>query len=604
MTKKAKRVTGLILAGALVIGSLYPANADAAKKPKLNVKKATIKVKGKKKLKVKNTTKKVKWSIKKGKGVIVLKKKKKKSVIVKAKKVGKAVVKAKVGKKVLKCKITVKAQKKAETTAGDNTTTAPDAAASADAAASSAASSAPSAQATAAASEAASETPSEAATAAPETASTETAGVETAVAETAATETAATETVTTETATEETESTEPEETEPTDPKDKKVGDVVDDIVIDLSDMDTDFSTYGKMNLTSQLPEVFDLAYFESVKVTCEVIWADGADTSTLTHGKLALVSKEANLNGYSDDGSKLTYNATKSGVYTIDVSGDKGPCVGMNIQLMNENDSWSWPAGCSISITKVEFIAKEDQVYQELEEEEEVVVPEAEHVDFQYAGLDTAWIEENIDPSKPCIAFTFDDGPVGTADTTTSTIIQNALTEAGAHATFFLIGSQIAASDDKKAEVARIAERGFECGDHAYGWNSLANMDPDEIEEEFGKTRDLIKEITGYDQILFRAPNLAYSENMYNLIPAPFIHCAVDSKDWDGATTEQIIANVKKAQDGDIVLMHETQKNTAAAVPELLQWAKEEGIQIVSVSELFYIKGKTMKTGVQYSNAR
>ena len=42
-----------------------------------------------------------------------------------------------------------------------------------------------------------------------------------------------------------------------------------------------------------------------------------------------------------------------------------------------------------------------------------------------------------LDPTKPMIAFTFDDGPVGTADTDSSIRIQNALAAAGQHATFF-----------------------------------------------------------------------------------------------------------------------------------------------------------------------
>ena len=91
---------------------------------------------------------------------------------------------------------------------------------------------------------------------------------------------------------------------------------------------------------------------------------------------------------------------------------------------------------------------------------------------------------------------------------------------------------------------------------------------------------------------------------MKGYIKAPFINCARDSKDWDKATTEQIIENVEAAQDGDIVLMHATQQNTVKALPTLLKYFKEKGYQVVSVSELFAVKGKTLTTGQVYNSAR
>ena len=41
----------------------------------------------------------------------------------------------------------------------------------------------------------------------------------------------------------------------------------------------------------------------------------------------------------------------------------------------------------------------------------------------------------------------------------------------------------------------------------------------------------------------------------------------------------------------------------AEAVPEILEQCKDKGYQVVSVSELFAIKGKKLMTGVKYNNA-
>lgn len=217
---------------------------------------------------------------------------------------------------------------------------------------------------------------------------------------------------------------------------------------------------------------------------------------------------------------------------------------------------------------------------------------------FQYEGLDTSW----IDPSKPMVAFTFDDGPVGNSDTSTSMIIQNALTAHNAHATFFYIGGQIN-NDAKKAEVRQAKERGFEVGNHSYGWSALSSLKEEGIKKSVGDTNAILTELTGYSNFLFRAPNLSVSNAMKGYIKAPFIQCGTDSKDWqEGTTKEQIIANVKAAKDGDIVLMHETQKNTADTINEILDYFEEKGWQVVSVSELFAVRGKKLITGTEYSS--
>ena len=103
----------LVLAGALVITSVFVPGqqTDAKAKVKLNKKKLVLTVGKKAKLKVKGTKKKVKWSSSKKKIATVTKK-----GIVKAKKKGTAKIVAKIGKKKYTCKVVVKAKKKAKVT--------------------------------------------------------------------------------------------------------------------------------------------------------------------------------------------------------------------------------------------------------------------------------------------------------------------------------------------------------------------------------------------------------------------------------------------------------------------------------------------------------
>lgn len=99
---------GIVIVLIVSLGFTPMVPAAAKKKVALSAKNVTLKVGKQKKLSLKNTTQKVKWSISSGKKVLRLKSKKKKSVVIVAKKAGIAKVQAKLGKKKYICKVTVK----------------------------------------------------------------------------------------------------------------------------------------------------------------------------------------------------------------------------------------------------------------------------------------------------------------------------------------------------------------------------------------------------------------------------------------------------------------------------------------------------------------
>ena len=103
--KKVLKAAAWAMAFTMVVTSAeIPVSVTAARKPKLNRKKATLRVGKTIRLRVKNAgKKKVKWSSSKKKIATVNKKGK-----VKAQNPGKTVIKAKVGGKVLKCRVTVR----------------------------------------------------------------------------------------------------------------------------------------------------------------------------------------------------------------------------------------------------------------------------------------------------------------------------------------------------------------------------------------------------------------------------------------------------------------------------------------------------------------
>lgn len=556
---------GLVLAGSMVISMTSPV-ADAAAKMSLSKKKITITQGEKVTLKVKKATKKVKWSVTKGKKVIKLSKKKKASVVITGKKAGKAVVTAKAGKKKLTCKVTVKAANTDVQPTQAPATTAPTAtpwetqAPATQPPATTAPTSTP------VVSEAPTATPSEAPTATP--------------------------------------SESPKANEP-----------VKNIVIDMSKVSakTFTSSPAALDFSSQIESRFDLSYFKEVKVGYTLEINEEADIATITGGKIAVASTTDDLNGYSD-GIAFSYNlsSTDETSTTIDLSGDKvsGSAVGLNVQPMDSANNYGWPAALkSITITSIEFVAKEGAVYTEggvKPTPAPTVAPEFESSEFHYDGLNRAWIDANIDPSKPVVALSFDDGPGGYSKFVDYGMqIQNSLKEYGAHATFFYIGAHIEHDEDSRNEVISAKEAGFEVANHSYDSNGLNKEDADIIKEKIQKTDALLKELTGYNNFLFRAPNVAYSDTMFAVIEKPFIDVSVWSNDYVNSTTkEDLVENVTKdLKDGDIINMHSVHEKTAQAVPEILKYCKDNGIQVVGVSELFAIKGKALMTGKKYNNA-
>ncbi len=214
-------------------------------------------------------------------------------------------------------------------------------------------------------------------------------------------------------------------------------------------------------------------------------------------------------------------------------------------------------------------------------------------------NADISW----IDPSKPMIAFTFDDGPIGTADTATSIRIQNALAASGQHATFFYWGSRINGATEK--EIKRAFDMGFEIGNHTYSHANLTEQSVDKILSEIAKCAEKLTAITGLEHFLVRPPFLATNSTVKSTVREPMINSSIDSKDWAGATTEQIINTINtQKKDGAIVLMHENYNTTATAMETLIPQLVAEGWQIVSVSELFKAKGLELKDGSVYTNAR
>ncbi|MDR1687794.1 MAG: polysaccharide deacetylase family protein [Clostridiales bacterium] len=205
-----------------------------------------------------------------------------------------------------------------------------------------------------------------------------------------------------------------------------------------------------------------------------------------------------------------------------------------------------------------------------------------------------------IDPDKPLVALTFDDGP-----TVTTEKVLEKLEEYGVTATFFVIGKQIngSASDTMK----KAYDLGCEIANHSRNHNTMSSMPASEVSDEVNYTSDKIKEVTGEAPKFFRAPYLAVSSEMYDAVDLTFIQ-GITANDWVASTdtetrAQTVLNNVK---DGTIILLHDFYGNdqTVDALDTIIPELLSKGYQFVTVSQLFEINEAEpeVHTGKIYSS--
>lgn len=205
----------------------------------------------------------------------------------------------------------------------------------------------------------------------------------------------------------------------------------------------------------------------------------------------------------------------------------------------------------------------------------------------------------DIDPSRPMIALTFDDGP---GYNSASDKILDVLEKYNARATFFMVGKNAA---DHPDNVKRKVELGCEIGNHTYNHNHYgSNVTTSDIK----KSSDAIYKAGGVYPTAFRSPG----GNTTNLIRKEcksegmvLYYWSLDTQDWKYRDANKVYKKVMNhVEDGDIILMHEIYGSTADAVEKMVPKLIEKGYQLVTCEELVQAKtGKKPVPGQQYVNA-
>lgn len=203
-----------------------------------------------------------------------------------------------------------------------------------------------------------------------------------------------------------------------------------------------------------------------------------------------------------------------------------------------------------------------------------------------------------IDPSRPMVALTFDDGPFSPVGNQ----IMDCLAQYGGKATFYVVGDRCGRYTD---EMQRMAAEGHEIGNHTYSHKYLNKLGAAEIQSQVQRGNEAILAASGVPAATVRLPGGNKNATVLANVNAPMIMWSIDTLDWKTRNTASTVnAVLGQIRDGDIVLMHELYTATGNAAVQIIPALAEQGYQLVTVSELAQYRGCALENGKVYYSFR
>lgn len=222
----------------------------------------------------------------------------------------------------------------------------------------------------------------------------------------------------------------------------------------------------------------------------------------------------------------------------------------------------------------------------------------SQSVFFGYTERKVPIYAVQTDSKKICITF---DAAYGSDETIK---IINILKEKNVKATFFLVGFWVEKYPDL---VKLLDDSGIEIGSHSNTHPYMSKLSADQIRLELETSKNLITNITGKQVTLFRPPYGDYNDTLINVcdeLKLKTIQWSVDSLDWKGLTTSEMLARITPdIEGGGIILFHNNSDHIVEALPVIIDTLLEQGYELVTVSDLVYDSDYTINNnGIQIKN--
>lgn len=190
----------------------------------------------------------------------------------------------------------------------------------------------------------------------------------------------------------------------------------------------------------------------------------------------------------------------------------------------------------------------------------------------------------SADVTEKQIAISFDDGPTPhyTSD------VLKILNDKNIEAAFFCIGKRI---KEHPAILTQIHEGGHLIGNHSYShhfWFDLYSTK--KMQADLAATDKMVKEVTGLTPKLFRPPYGVINPMVKKaIVKGAYIPIgwSVRSMDTVIKDEKQLLQKVCNAlRPGAIFLFHDTSASTISALPLFIDYAIQEGYEIIRLDKL------------------
>ena len=172
------------------------------------------------------------------------------------------------------------------------------------------------------------------------------------------------------------------------------------------------------------------------------------------------------------------------------------------------------------------------------------------------------------------------------------------LARRGAQATFFLVGERITGNEDV---ILRMEREGHQVGLHSQSHMVLAELNSEQLFGEVEVLRRTLEGLLGEGDRMLRPPYGLISENLCKWAKYPIILWSVDPEDWSDHNVERQVAEVlAQVEDGDIILLHDIYYASVETAFQVMDELMKRGFRLVTVEELFAIRGKEPEAGAVY----
>ncbi len=200
---------------------------------------------------------------------------------------------------------------------------------------------------------------------------------------------------------------------------------------------------------------------------------------------------------------------------------------------------------------------------------------------------------EHGNPAYKEVALTIDDGP----DPALGPPIAAWLAAEKVPATFFLVGKRV----KQFPQVAQLLARdGFELGNHTYDHQRLPGLKPHEIANEIRLCDRDVAQATGRHLNLLRPPGVQYDDKTLRAAKAlgyVTVSWTVGAHDYDRQSPQWIADRVlRRTEPGSIILLHQDNPSTLAALPRIVDTLRAQGYVFVTVSQMLAHLGVRVKS--------